>query len=416
MSVSSLTSGISSTTALSLSSSVRFSSSLPSTFLAGLDQLTHNTPLALRRGDLIELQGLPGSGKTSLLLHLAATALLPRTAHIHFADLRGGPGLAPVPIGGSEHNVAWIECSARGFPTARLAALLRSLLVEAVRRFRAPLGLSAPKEDEFQSVLDEALARLHVFQPSSTAQLAATVRHLPRWAAQRALDLGTDEPELGAVLIDGMSEFAWADQLAREQSTLSSSSSSSETPPLRLLLSALAHLRATLAPLIWITQHVFRPSVTLPQTSEAGLPFYAHHYAPPHWPSLAQPNYDAATVGRGGRGPLEPPLVGGSAGGAAGGGKREDPWPTVPVKLHITLHPPDKASFARGSSWAQVMAERSSSGGGGGGGRGGGAAGRGERERRGEGMTEGVRCVVRGPGGREVGSWEVAVGEGEVRT
>ncbi|GAA5823500.1 hypothetical protein JCM11251_000657 [Rhodosporidiobolus azoricus] len=402
MDPASLSSGISSLSALNLSSSVRYFTTLPQTYLSGLDALLSNSEdeIALRRGDVVELQSLPSAGKTSLLLFLTAVHLLPRRAYVRFADLNGGRdggGVALVEIGGKEETVAWMECSARRFPIDGLAALLRTHLDEAIRRWRAPKGLGAPKDEELDSLVEEALSRLHVFRVSSTLQLAVTVQNLPVWAAEKAeREGGEDEPEIGLLVVEGMSEFAWPDQLARETALSSVSSSSSTptppiTPPLRHLLHALSNLRRTLSPLIFLSQWVFRPSSLaappLAQRSDELLPFYAHHFAPPYWPSLINPPYPSSSSTE--KDPLDPPLTGFSA------TKDDDKWPTIPIKLHITLHAPEKNVFPRGTSWAEMMRDR------------GGEKGK---------ETSGIKCVVRANGGHEVGSWEMSVGEGQVST
>ncbi|GAA6031180.1 hypothetical protein JCM8097_004046 [Rhodosporidiobolus ruineniae] len=396
-----LSAGITSSTALSLASSVRCLSSSPPSFLSGLDRLLAASDRSLPRGSVVELQGLPGAGQSSLLLHLAATSLLPLTAYVPFPDLRGGPGVAQVPVGGKESTVAFIDCSARPFPTLRLALLVRSLLVERVRAFRAPQGLGAPKAEDVDALVEEAMARLHVFRPKTTLQLAVTVQDLPRWAFERAQEGGEDEPEVGLVLVDGMSEFAWADQWAHEQASPSSSSSSA-IPPLRRLLSALSQLRRTLSPLIFLSQWVFRPLSTLAHTSEENLPFYAHHYAPPYWPSISSPPPPPSTDAD--ANPLEPIWVGPPG--------TSEKWESFPLALHITVHPAPRPIFPRGTPLSTVLSKRFGESGPS---SGGGSAGRrGGRKR--EERTEGIRCVVRAPGGVELGSWEVAVGEGEVET
>ncbi|GJN89701.1 hypothetical protein Rhopal_002688-T1 [Rhodotorula paludigena] len=384
---------IRSSTALSLVASTRYFSALPSTLVSGLDGLLHQAGIELHRGDVVEVQGLPGSGKTSLLLHLAATAILPRTAHVRIA----GAVLA-VPVGGKEQTAVWIDCTAR-FSIDRLGTIVRHHLDLAIRRYRAPKGIGAPREEELDSLVDECMARLHVFQPSGTLQLAATLQSLPEWALRETAD------ELGYVLIYGMSEFAWADQLARERAGTGATASGpsalpSSQPPLRLVLLALAHLRRTLAPLVFLTQWVFRPHA-LTARSQEGYPFYAHHFAPPHWPSiLATP--DPAPLGpRDARNPLDAPPAAAAC--------------PVALALHLTLHPPALAPFRRGTSLALVRREQERR-----------AAERRHALKRARGMegakeggvggTEGIRCVVRRPGGAEVGSWEMEVWEREIVT
>ncbi|GAA5970545.1 hypothetical protein JCM11641_007349 [Rhodosporidiobolus odoratus] len=404
MDPSTLSAGITTTTALSLASSIRHSTSIPPTFLSGLDALLDSTSTPpLRRGDVVELQGLPSSGKTSLLLQLASTTLLPRQAYVRFQDLRGGPGVAQVEVGGKEETVAFLDCSARAFPVLRLAGLVRRHLELAIQRYRRPQGLGKPAEEELDALVEEALSRLHVFKPSSTLQLARTVANLKDWSMDRARSNGEDEAEVGLVIVDGMSEFAWADQLAREEEQVrqppqASSSPPSTVPPLRQFLSAVASLRRTLSPLIFISQWVFRPFsvVSSPdqpghlhhQTSQESLPFYQHHFSAPHWPVITAPPFPAPSITKSKENPLEPLLVG----SGSNGGK----WESFPIALQIMMHPPEKMVFRKGVTWEEVMRER------------GGEEG---QER-----TEGIRCVVRLQGGRELGSWEMSVGEDEVES
>ncbi|GAA5986429.1 hypothetical protein JCM10908_003751 [Rhodotorula pacifica] len=396
MDATKLSSGIGAETARSLISSVRYSTSLPTTFISGLDSMLDNAGIPLRRGDVVELQGLPSSGKTTLLLYLAATALLMRNAHV-----RIDRQVLEVPIGGKEETVVWIDCTSR-FDIDRLATLVRHQIVTLVTRYRAPKGIGAPREEEIDSLVDECLSRLHVFYPSSMLQLAATVQHLPEWSKKNAFD------ELGTVLIDGMSEFAWIDQYELENKQQAENATTaaarppptrpSNQPPLRLLCAAIANLRRTFAPLVFITQWVFRPHSVLRQTSQDGLPFYTHHYAPPFWPSITTPPPPpSSTTGD----PLDPPLY------------IDHKWPTFPLALHITLHPRKKPLFRKGVRFDQVLAEQRR------------VAKEREKAYKGQGVgtaragglgTEGITCVVRKPGGIEVGSWDMNVYEKEIVT
>lgn len=390
-------------TARSLISTVRSSTSLPTTFISGLDSVLDNAGTPLRRGDVVELQGLPSSGKTTLLLYLAATAILMRNAHV-----RIDRQVLEIPIGGKEETVVWIDCTGR-FDIDRLAVLVRHQIVTLVTRYRAPKGIGAPRDEEIDSLVDECLSRLHVFYPSSMLQLAATVQNLPEWTKTNAFD------ELGTVLIDGMSEFAWIDQFELEQKQqqqqqFAATTTAAETaaragytrpaeqPPLRLLVTAIARLRRTIAPLVFITQWVFRPHSILRHTSQDGFPFYSHHYAPPFWPSISSPPPPPASAAAD---PLDPPTLG------------DGQWPTFPLALHITTHPRKKPVFRKGIRFDQVVAEQRR------------AAQEREKAYQGQGVgtaranvlgTEGITCVVRKPGGIEVGSWDMSVYEKEIVT
>ncbi|GEM08363.1 rad51 family DNA repair protein [Rhodotorula toruloides] len=369
-----LADGFASETGLSLSSAVRHSSSVPHIYVDGLNAILDQAGLQLKRGDVVEVQGLASSGKTSLLVHLAATALLPRKAHV-----RVDKQVLEVVVGGKEEAIAWIDCTSR-FDVDRLASILRHYLDNSIQRY-----------------LDECLTRLHVFYPSSTIQLAATIQALPEWAKTHAVE------EVCSVLIDGMSQFAWADQYAHEQRIASlapgaprpADSSAASQAPLRLLLAAIAHLRRTLAPLIFVTQWVFRPHAILPQRSSDNLPFYQHHFAPPHWPSISTASVHANFD------PLDSPSL------------LDGLWPTFPLKLHITTHPPQKPIFRKGINLGTVLQEQKKR-----------LKERDKLFRRASGLgtaaggmgTEGIHCVVRKQGGVEIGSWEMSVYEKEIVT
>ncbi|POY73665.1 hypothetical protein BMF94_3200 [Rhodotorula taiwanensis] len=396
-----LASGIRYESALSLIASVRRSTSLPTTFVTGLDSMLDNAGIPLHRGDVVELQGLPSSGKSTLLYYLAATTVLMRRAHV-----RVDRQILEIPIGGKEETVVWIDCTGR-FDVDRLATLVRHQLVVLITRYRAPKGIGAPRDSEIDALVEECLSRLHVFSPTSMLQLAATVHHLPDWFKKNALD------ELGTVLLDGMSEFAWLEQYEIEQKQADVAAGSrpahaataatkkpSGQPPLRLLCAAVAHLRRTLAPLIFITQWVFRPWSVLPQLSQDGLPFYSHHYGPPDWPSILTPDVTPGATDDS-NDPLDSPsLVDGR-------------WPTFPLALHITVHPRRKPTFRKGVRFDEVMADVRKS------------AREREKALKGQGVgtaraaglgTEGITCVVRRPGGIEVGSWDMSIYEKEIVT
>ncbi|GAA5844130.1 hypothetical protein JCM9279_003740 [Rhodotorula babjevae] len=385
-----LSDAISSSSALSLVHRVAHSTAPISTFASGLDALLDAANLPLRRGDIVELQGLAGSAKSSLLAHLAATALLPRTAHVRIAD-----HVLAVPVGGKHAHVAWLDCTPRRFDLVdRVARLVRHHLDLAIRRYRAPRGIGAPRDSEVDALVDECLARLTVSSPTGTLQLAATLRGLPRWVLNGE---GNAPDELAYVVVDGMSEFAWADQHAAISSVASSAAT---RRPLRLVVEALAHLRATLAPVVFVSQWVFRPEATLAHKSQEGLPYYAAHYPAALWPSiLSSPPSSTSTSTP--TNPLAP---------------RPGALLPLSLALHLTLHPSPTPPLRRGTPLALLLSEqrrrvrareRAQSGAG---------ASSWGTALGGVGGTEGVRVVVRRPGGAEVGSFEVEVWEREVVT
>ncbi|KAJ2783021.1 hypothetical protein H4R18_001922 [Coemansia javaensis] len=107
---------------------------------------------------VVELAGAPGSGKTQTLYRICATlAAAPPGGHVLFVDAAG---------------------------TADARALARSMR---------------------SSAADEALRRVHLFAPPTTAALVATLAMLPRYAAERAI-------APAALLIDGLGCNHWIDR------------------------------------------------------------------------------------------------------------------------------------------------------------------------------------------------------------
>lgn len=152
-----LLSGIKSQSALHLSSSARWSTSRSPSYISGLDSL-FDEGAPLRPGDIVELQGVTGAGKTQLLLYLSMTAILPRCC-----------GTAQV--GGKETAVVWLDCTLR-FDIRKLASMCRGHL-------RNMLG--EVDDNVLDREVDRCMKRFVLFEPSSMLQLAATVQMLPDW-------------------------------------------------------------------------------------------------------------------------------------------------------------------------------------------------------------------------------------------
>ncbi|KAM0788969.1 hypothetical protein ACM66B_003042 [Microbotryomycetes sp. NB124-2] len=343
---------------------------------------------------MVELQGTTASGKSSLLLFLAATAILPKR-------VRG------IRVGGREQVVVWLDC-AGDVDVEQLARLCKT-------HFKSMLPSMIPQDVE-RHVL-ASLERFIVLKPQNTKQLATMVRDLPQWYMQLP-----HMSEVRYVMIDGMSRFAWPDQWETEQLKVNVQYASAEpaasadnrpiknspddlTPAaaLRLLISSLARLKSTLAPITFITQWVFVPSKVTHFSSQDRLPYYAHHLGPP-WPSISKPSrpYSAPPrqiANRHGADsasrqeplvPVENPLA---ASGHLPGAVDQ---PTFDFNYHITCHPPplpgpvpesDIPTLRR--AWSNQRAEQKQL-----------------IETQKTPPKTGFKCVLRKKGGVELGNWE----------
>ncbi|KAK8864485.1 hypothetical protein IAR55_001735 [Kwoniella newhampshirensis] len=139
-------------TAAELIMAVRYNTSPPGpTFIPDLDELIlegrpHPGGSSLQRGDLVELVGGSGSGKTSFLTFQLLTSLLP-------ASLPTSP--FPVPLGGRCHHAALIQ------PITH-----RSLIPSLRKGMRAHILSCHPSATHalIERTIKESLARLRVYR------------------------------------------------------------------------------------------------------------------------------------------------------------------------------------------------------------------------------------------------------------
>ncbi|KAF9460786.1 hypothetical protein BDZ94DRAFT_1265120 [Collybia nuda] len=137
-------------------------------------------------GDVVEIQGPPSSGKTHLLYSLLINSIIPRE---YQSTILGGWAKAAV--------VFDMDGS---FDAIRFNQLLLGRLTHLLSDSHAA-----------QFIARESLQRLHTFRPTSSAQLAATIVHLPKYHA-------TNFPRvaIGLVAIDSISALYWPDRFATE--------------------------------------------------------------------------------------------------------------------------------------------------------------------------------------------------------
>ncbi|KAJ2332181.1 hypothetical protein GGI00_002906 [Coemansia sp. RSA 2681] len=125
---------------------------------------------------LLELLGLPGSGKTQVLYHVCTTIALPRSTS------------------GYESHVLLIDIDGKASPRM-LAQHMRDRVVRA----------AAMPASEIEQAIAEALRRVHFFAPSSTQSLIATLAMLPKYVHDKGI-------AAGALLIDGLGANYWVDR------------------------------------------------------------------------------------------------------------------------------------------------------------------------------------------------------------
>ncbi|KAJ3570253.1 hypothetical protein NP233_g4523 [Leucocoprinus birnbaumii] len=210
-------------------------SALGSTFIPTLDEhLNPTRPMsACKRGDVIEVQGQAASGKSHMLYYLLINCVLP-------------PSFGSVKLNGWGKAAVLLDTDLK-FDVQRFGQLLRSRVQRLITLD------SANVEDLITTALD----RLHVFQPTSSHQLAATVQHLPKYLATNL-----PEADLGILAVDSITAFYWSDRYLLEQSRPGNSSNASSTrakKPLNHVFAALKYLAQSHGPLILLSSWDLSP-------------------------------------------------------------------------------------------------------------------------------------------------------------
>ncbi|XP_060936811.1 DNA repair protein XRCC2 [Limanda limanda] len=129
-------------------------------------------------GEVVELYGAEGTGKTELLYHLLCRCVLPKAA------------------GGLEVDVVFVDTN-YSLDMLRLVSIIDS-------RLNPALSTSSPLAGSDEEALRSCLSRLLVVHCSSSSQLLLTLHFLENSFSSR--------PGLALLLIDSISAFYWLDR------------------------------------------------------------------------------------------------------------------------------------------------------------------------------------------------------------
>ncbi|KDQ19945.1 hypothetical protein BOTBODRAFT_125468, partial [Botryobasidium botryosum FD-172 SS1] len=223
------------------------------THIASLDQhiteyfsATATATSTLNRGDVIELQGPAGSGKTQLLYFWAMMTLLPPELMISCAGIR-----ERVSLDGMDQAVVVCDCDGR-WSMRRLKLVMETYIYSRLSTvFDGQRGHFDPP---ISAVITKALQNLHIFRPNSSLSLAATLATLPSHHATHLPDT-----EIGALMIDSLSAFYWPNKWRAEESAADRKRRGDtlgpdpHANPLRHVLAAIQHLRVTLGIVTYLT-------------------------------------------------------------------------------------------------------------------------------------------------------------------
>ncbi|GJE85767.1 RecA-like domain-containing protein [Phanerochaete sordida] len=229
-----------------------------------LDPAPPMRPL-LSRGNLIELQGSSGSGKSHLVYAAIVTCILPQ--HHAQLDLDGWD------------QAAVVLDTDESFDLRRVCQLLDARIHAAVAK--DPMV----DDSDIAAIRDESLRNLHVFYPQSSIQLATTLLALPSYHWNEP---HIQHREMGLVVVDSLSTFYWEDRYTVEQLRSGQKSSGVDIrTPFRHVISALEDLMSTHRPLMLVTNWGLSPLNKDAAHSEDAPYFRQHLYPMP--PGFGEP-------------------------------------------------------------------------------------------------------------------------------
>ncbi|KII93541.1 hypothetical protein PLICRDRAFT_49578 [Plicaturopsis crispa FD-325 SS-3] len=219
---------------------------------------------SLNRGDVIEIQGPASCGKTHLLYQMIVNCTLPH------------------PQGGWNKAVIVFDTDST-FDVRRLHELFVSRITRVTAEYNDPTAMAST-----EVLASEALARVHIFRPTSSSQLAASLLHLPVYQG-----IHLPEAEVGLLAIDSMSAFYWPDRFTVEQlrSLAEPGRSLAVTSPLQHVLDALQKYRILYSPVTVLTNWGLNPLTGAASSSNIPLN-YKQHLHP--FPVLSPPSTDGA--------------------------------------------------------------------------------------------------------------------------
>ncbi|KAE9410976.1 hypothetical protein BT96DRAFT_912358 [Gymnopus androsaceus JB14] len=217
----------------------------------------HETPLDnLRLGDVLEIQGPSASGKSHFLYLLVISCILPNT-------------YCSISLGGWDKVAVLFDTDA-SFSLPRFKQLLISHLETALK--------PTIDSDAIELLVKRSLQNLHICYPNSSAQVAATLLHLPSYHHTKL-----PNSEIGVLAVDSISAFYWSDRFAAEQlqPTAHPHRANKSFNPLHHVVSALQRFHSSHKPLIILTNWGLTPTKTTKVDENTSDSLYRQHLVPP---------------------------------------------------------------------------------------------------------------------------------------
>lgn len=230
----------------------------------------HPISSALQRGDMLELQGVSGSGKTSLALFLAVTTSLPDVVTLKDSHDQS----REITIGGKGKSVVWIHPESHAGVASRMA-----MWMQAHVRHCLGTGQAQYFQQDVDSIVRSALSRITIIRlphisieiGSPYDPLAATLMSLNTSGCD--LRQGADE-EISLLVVDGFGDDFWAGrlyrELARTANTTTSAGNIKDGAEMRDVVKALTDLRRDTGAVVVVTTQAIWAVNPTTMTSDQG--------------------------------------------------------------------------------------------------------------------------------------------------
>ncbi|KAI9735959.1 MAG: hypothetical protein M1834_001425 [Cirrosporium novae-zelandiae] len=180
------------------------------------DIQTASRNTARNKTAVIEIVGPSGCGKSHILYYAITIAILPSSFHVAEREIQ---------LDGKDGTVIFLDADNR-FNATRLYQIMMSYVTRLVLQILEP---NVVQDADVSALVKSSMQHIHVFRPSSTSSLLATIESIPDYL----LNVNTHVSGyrvLRLLLLDSATAFYWSDRFAVENARVDPSSAYNSHP------------------------------------------------------------------------------------------------------------------------------------------------------------------------------------------